>query len=69
MARARRDDQYKIKTIDDQTIICEFEAVEIDEVNGTVDFITKQIKLNATSDTPYTEINDLADAAIINWID
>jgi len=69
MARARRDDQYKIKTVDGETIICEFEALEIDEVNGTVDHITKQIKLNATNATPYAEIEDLAEAAITDWID
>ena len=69
MARARLNDEYKIKVVDDQTVICEFEAVEYDDILSTVDFIKKQIKLNATTSTPYEEIQALADAAIINWID
>lgn len=66
--KARLNDQRKIKVIDDNTVICEFEAVETDTVAGTVDFITKQIKLDATSSTPYADIVDLAEVAIANWI-
>lgn len=69
MARARRNDEYTIKVLDDQNVICEFEAVETDDVSSTVDFIKKQIKLNATSSTPYEEILALADSAITDWID
>lgn len=69
MLRARLNDQFTIKTTDENTFICEFEVVEIDEDTQVITQLTKELQLSATSATPHAELMQIADTAITNWID